>query len=125
MRKTRKGVRKLGKIISIVNQKGGVGKTTSCINLIAALGKLGKKCLLVDIDSQGNSTSGLGINKREVKSSTYDLLINEEEAQKENECWYNDMYEKGESHRNTSCGIGGGGSSNSAENGIAQYIAQK
>ena len=77
MRKTRKGVRKLGKIISIVNQKGGVGKTTSCINLIAALGKLGKKCLLVDIDSQGNSTSGLGINKREVKSSTYDLLIND------------------------------------------------
>ena len=67
----------MGKIISIVNQKGGVGKTTSCINLIAALGKLGKKCLLVDIDSQGNSTSGLGINKREVKHSTYDLLIND------------------------------------------------
>ena len=49
----------MGKILSVVNQKGGVGKTTSCINLIAALGKLGKQCLLVDIDAQGNSTSGL------------------------------------------------------------------
>ena len=48
---------------------------------------------------------------------------NEEETQKENECWYNDMYEKGESRRNTSCGVGG--SANSAENAIAQYIAQK
>ncbi len=67
----------MGKILSIVNQKGGVGKTTSCINLIAALGKLGKKCLLVDIDSQGNSTSGLGINKREVQTSTYDLLVSD------------------------------------------------
>ena len=45
-----------------------------------------------------------------------EIVQNEEETQKENECWYNDMYEKGESHRNTSCGIGGGGSSNSAEN---------
>ena len=52
-----------------------------------------------------------------------EIAQNEEETQKENECWYNDMYEKGESHRNTSCGIGG--SANSAENGIAQYIAQK
>lgn len=68
----------MGKIISIVNQKGGVGKTTTCINLIAALGKLGKRCLLVDIDSQGNSTSGLGINKREVSISTYDLLVRDE-----------------------------------------------
>lgn len=67
----------MGKILSIVNQKGGVGKTTSCINLIAALGKMGKKCLLVDIDAQGNSTSGLGINKREVETSTYDLLISD------------------------------------------------
>ena len=67
----------MGKILSVVNQKGGVGKTTSCINLIAALGKMGKKCLLVDIDAQGNSTSGLGINKREVEISTYDLLISD------------------------------------------------
>ena len=67
----------MSKILSVVNQKGGVGKTTSCINLIAALGKLGKKCLLVDIDPQGNSTSGMGINKREIESSTYDILIGE------------------------------------------------
>lgn len=67
----------MSKILSVVNQKGGVGKTTSCINLVAALGKLGKKCLLVDIDPQGNSTSGLGINKREIAASTYDILIGE------------------------------------------------
>lgn len=67
----------MSKILSVVNQKGGVGKTTSCINLIAALGKMGKKCLLVDIDPQGNSTSGMGINKREIESSTYDILIGE------------------------------------------------
>ena len=70
----------MGKIIAVANQKGGVGKTTSVINLTAALGKSGKKCLLVDIDSQGNSTSGLGINKREVERSTYDLLTGEERA---------------------------------------------
>ena len=65
----------MGKVIAVANQKGGVGKTTSVINLTAALGKAGKKCLLVDVDSQGNSTSGLGINKREVECSVYDLLV--------------------------------------------------
>ena len=70
----------MGKIIAVANQKGGVGKTTSVINLTAGLGKSGKKCLLVEIDSQGNSTSGLGINKREVERSTYDLLTGEERA---------------------------------------------
>ena len=70
----------MGKIISVANQKGGVGKTTSVINLIAALGKMGKRCLLVDIDPQGNSTSGLGVNKRELERSTYDLLIGQERA---------------------------------------------
>ena len=65
----------MGEIIAITNQKGGVGKTTTSINLTAALGLLGKKILLVDIDPQGNSTSGLGINKREIQRSTYDLLI--------------------------------------------------
>ena len=65
----------MAKIISIVNQKGGVGKTTSAVNLAAALGALGKRVLLVDIDPQGNTTSGYGINKKETKLTTYELLI--------------------------------------------------
>ncbi len=65
----------MGKIISITNQKGGVGKTTTAVNLSAALGKQGKRVLLTDIDPQGNSTSGIGINKREVSATTYELLI--------------------------------------------------
>ena len=66
----------MGKIIAIVNQKGGVGKTTTAVNLTAAVGAQGKKVLLVDIDPQGNATSGLGINKREVRLSSYDNIIN-------------------------------------------------
>ncbi len=66
----------MAKTIAIINQKGGVGKTTTAVNLSAAVGALGKKVLLCDIDPQGNSTSGYGINKREIGSSAYDVLIN-------------------------------------------------
>lgn len=64
----------MAKIVAVANQKGGVGKTTTAVNLAAALGAKGKKILLVDSDPQGNSTSGYGINKREVEKTSYDIL---------------------------------------------------
>ena len=65
----------MAKVISVVNQKGGVGKTTSAVNLTAGLGLAGKRVLLIDIDPQGNSTSGYGVNKRKIETSSYDVLL--------------------------------------------------
>ena len=67
----------MGKIIIIANQKGGVGKTTTAINLSAALAQHRMKVLAIDCDPQGNCTSGLGIDKRKVKNSTYQMIIGE------------------------------------------------
>ncbi len=72
--KAKKGVF-MGKIISVFNQKGGVGKTTTAVNLASALGIAGKRVLLVDLDPQGNSTSGLGINKQRALLTSYEVLI--------------------------------------------------
>ena len=71
----------MGKIIAVANQKGGVGKTTSTVNLAACLGAKRKRVLLIDIDPQGNTTSGVGINKREIACSSYDLLVGEKRAE--------------------------------------------
>lgn len=65
----------MGKVIAITNQKGGVGKTTTSVNLSAALALQGKKVLLVDADPQGNSTSGFGIQKKKIEFSSYDLFV--------------------------------------------------
>lgn len=65
----------MGKIIAVANQKGGVGKTTSAVNIAACLADEGKKVLVIDMDPQGNATSGLGIDRRELEYSIYDLLL--------------------------------------------------
>lgn len=72
----------MAKTIAVVNQKGGVGKTTSTVNLAASIAAKGFRVLLADIDPQGNATSGLGVNKRDLKLSSYDVLINSAEIEK-------------------------------------------
>ncbi|MFH1824619.1 MAG: AAA family ATPase [Candidatus Firestonebacteria bacterium] len=71
----------MGKIIAITNQKGGVGKTTTAVNLSASIGVMEKKTLLIDMDPQGNATSGFGINPYSVKSSIYDCIIDNKPIQ--------------------------------------------
>lgn len=71
----------MSKTVSILNQKGGVGKTTTAVNLSACIGDKDKKVLLVDVDPQGNTTSGFGIDKRKTKLSSYDILVGEEKAE--------------------------------------------
>ena len=80
----------MGRIIAIANQKGGVGKTTTSINLSAALASLGKKVLAIDMDPQGNMTSGLSVDKNSVENSIYEMLIGEADIK---ECIYYDIYE--------------------------------
>ena len=67
----------MGKTIAVVNQKGGVGKTTTCVNIAAALTEQGARVLVCDFDPQGNATSGLGVNKSAVRHTVYDLIINQ------------------------------------------------
>ena len=72
---------RMAKIVAIVNQKGGVGKTTSCVNLAAALKAAGQRILLCDFDPQANATSGMGVDKT-VSNGIYDVLINSVETEK-------------------------------------------
>jgi chromosome partitioning protein len=70
------------RVVAVANQKGGVGKTTTAVNLGACLGDLGRSVLLIDLDPQGNATSGVGIDRRKIDSSVYDCLVQDAEPVK-------------------------------------------
>ena len=72
---SRKEASNVAKIVAVANQKGGVGKTTTAVNLSSCVAALGKKVLIVDLDPQGNTTTGYGISKRSVDIGTYEILI--------------------------------------------------
>lgn len=80
----------MGRTIAIANQKGGVGKTTTAVNLSAALAAKGKKTLIVDMDPQGNATSGLGLDKNDLEKTTYEVITNEYPIE---ECIHQDLFE--------------------------------
>ena len=80
----------MGRVIAIANQKGGVGKTTKSINLSASLAEKGKKVLVIDTDPQGNTTSGLGLDKNEIENTIYELMIGESEIE---EVIHNEAFE--------------------------------
>jgi chromosome partitioning protein len=96
----------MGKIIAVANQKGGVGKTTTSINLAAGLAYLGKKVLLVDFDPQGNTTQGVGASRESIVKSAYDLILSDSPANQA--CQATSAGFGSCNHRLSRCGSGNG-----------------